>query len=73
VTEPPKENALVALGMVIGCLFGAVGVWVVIIGIPVGIYRGATTGDWTWRIAVAILGVVLWIGFKSGLIRSLND
>lgn len=58
---------------VVGCLFGAVGVWVSILGIPIGLYHGATTGDWTPLGAVVVFTVVLLIGFQSGWIESLND
>ncbi len=60
----PRDVILVALAMV-GCLFGAVGIWVVILGVPIGLYHGLTTGDWTWLTAVGVLAILLAIGEKS--------
>jgi hypothetical protein len=68
----PRDVIFVALAMA-GCLLGAVGIWVVILGVPIGLYHGVTTGDWTWLAAVGVLAIVLAIGEKSGLMKSLND
>ena len=58
---------------VAGCLFGAIGIWVSILGIPIAIYHGVTTSDWTWLAAVGVFTAVLVVGFRSGWIESLND
>jgi len=75
--EPEAEGGwrdnLVMVGMVAGCLIGAFGFWIVIIGVPISIYIGLTEGDWRWLVGLAIFGVALWIAEKLGLVRSLND
>jgi hypothetical protein len=70
--KDPENDVYVYLKMA-GCLFGAIGVWVVIIGVPVAVYHGLTTGDWVWLLAVGVFTAVLTIGMKSGWIESLND
>ena len=61
------------VGGVAGCLFGAVGIWIVILGLPIGIYLGVTSGDWRVAAAAVALGLLLAIGDKLGWIVSLND
>ena len=61
------------VGALAGCLFGAVGIWIVILGLPIGIYLGVPSGDWRVAAAAVAVGLLLAIGNKLGWIVSLND
>ena len=76
--RPPEPRSslrekILVVGLVAGCLYGAVMIWVVIIGLPIAIYHGLTTGDWTPVGVVGVIAVSLWLGFKLGWIQPLND
>jgi hypothetical protein len=67
-----RDDLMVA-GALAGCLLAGLGFWVVLIGIPIALYVGFTTGEWRWLIGLAIFGAVLWVANRLGLIRALND
>jgi hypothetical protein len=67
-----REGLMVA-GAMAGCLIAALGFWVVLIGVPIALYVGFTTGEWGWLIGLAVFGAVVWGANRLGLIRSLND
>jgi membrane associated rhomboid family serine protease len=67
------RDKLKMAGLVGGCLFGAIAVWVVLIGIPLGLFYGVTQGDWTLEIAALVVGLLYAIGSRLGWIQPLND
>ena len=68
----PETNAEIARAIA-GCVVGVILVGIVLVGLPVGIYRAVTTGDWTIAVAALIAGGIFAIGSKLGWIESLND
>jgi hypothetical protein len=60
--------AILVYGLILGVYSLAM-----VVGLPVAIYHGITTGDWLWLLIWGI-GVLLWIiADRLGLVRTIND
>jgi hypothetical protein len=53
--------------------FVAVAAFAIVVGLPVALFHGATSGDWTWLLIWAVVATVSWIADRLGLIKSVND
>jgi hypothetical protein len=67
---PEKVQMMVAIGYIVTLLVGS---FVLVVGLPVGVFHGATSGDWTWLLAWAGLAAAALIADRLGLVKPIND
>jgi hypothetical protein len=67
---PEKVQMMVAIGYIVALLVGS---FVLLIGLPVAVFHGVTSGDWTWLLAWAGLASAAWAADRLGLIKPIND
>ena len=53
--------------------FVAVAAFALVVGLPIAIFHGATSGDWTWLLVWAGVATVSWRADRLGLVRPVND
>ena len=53
--------------------FIAVAAFALIVGLPVALFHGATSGDWSWLLVWVVAATVSWAADRLGLVKVVND
>jgi hypothetical protein len=71
--DRPSDDWRATIPLLLGCLIGVPLATVMVLGPPIAIFHGVTTGDWTWLIPSGIAAITLWVLARLGVIATFND